>query len=153
MMIGVVLVAHGAIAQAYFDVVESISGSQEAFKILAISETDNMEDKRNDLMRIVDEVNQGAGAVVLTDLFGGTPSNLAISVLGLKPIEVIAGFNLPMILKLLTIRKKDDLSTVAQKAEEAGQKHIRIASEFLISNGAAIMPQRNEMAKAIGHDL
>ncbi len=153
MMIGVVLVAHGAIAQAYFDVVESISGSQEAFKVLAISETDNMEDKRNDLMRIVDEVNQGRGVVVLTDLFGGTPSNLAISVLGLKPIEVIAGFNLPMILKLLTIRKKDDLSIAAQKAEEAGQKHIRIASEFLISNGAAMTSQRSEMAKAVGHDL
>lgn len=152
-MIGVVLVAHGAIAQAYFDVVESISGSQEAFKVLAISETDNMEDKRNDLMRIVDEVNQGRGVVVLTDLFGGTPSNLAISVLGLKPIEVIAGFNLPMILKLLTIRKKDDLSIAAQKAEEAGQKHIRIASEFLISNGAAMTSQRSEMAKAVGHDL
>ncbi len=151
-MIGVVLVAHGAVAQAYFDVVVSISGAQEAFKVLAISEIDNMEDKRNALMHVVDEVNQGKGVVVLTDLFGGTPSNLAISMLGLKPIEVIAGFNLPMILKLLTVRKKDDLSTAAQKAEEAGQKHIRIASEFLVSNGAAVTPQRSKMAKIIGYD-
>ncbi len=161
-MIGVVLVAHGAIAESYFDVVKSISGPQKAFNVLAMSETDNMENKRQELMRIIDDVNQGKGVVVLTDLFGGTPANLAISILGIKQVEVIAGFNLPMILKLLSVRTKDDLATAVQKTEEAGKKHICIASEFLTANGAQAIgqphdqPQNqlgNKIAKSIGYDL
>ena len=135
-MIGIVLVAHGNIAQSFLDVVELISGSQKSFRALAISAADNIELKRSNLMDVIDAVDEGDGVVVLTDLFGGTPSNLAISVLGVKHIEVIAGVNVPMILKLLSIRDKDDLETCVNKVVAEGQKQIRIASEFLKSNGA-----------------
>lgn len=135
-MIGIVLVAHGNIAQSFFDVVELISGSQKSFRALAISAADNIELKRSNLMDVIDAVDEGDGVIVLTDLFGGTPSNLAISVLGVKHIEVIAGVNVPMILKLLSIRDKDDLETCVNKVVAEGQKQIRIASEFLKSNGA-----------------
>ncbi len=133
-MIGVVLVAHGNLAQSLFDVVELISGPQKAFRALAISAADNIETKRSDLMDVIDAVDEGDGVVVLTDLFGGTPSNLAISVLGLKHIEVIAGVNVPMILKLLSVRSRDDLATCVGKIVSEGQKHIRVASEFLRAN-------------------
>lgn len=88
-MIGVVLLAHGNFAQSLFDVVELISGPQKAFRALAIGAADNVELKRSTLMDVIDAVDEGDGVVVLTDLFGGTPSNLAISVLGLKNIEVV----------------------------------------------------------------
>lgn len=133
-MIGVVLVAHGNLAQSLLDVVELISGPQKAFRALAISAADNIEMKRSNLMDVIDAVDEGDGVAVLTDLFGGTPSNLAISVLGLKHIEVIAGVNVPMILKLLSIRAKDDLQTCVSKVVSEGQKHIRAASEFLKAN-------------------
>lgn len=130
-MIGVVLVAHGNLAQSLFDVVELISGPQKAFRALAIGAADNIETKRSDLMDVIDAVDEGDGVIVLTDLFGGTPSNLAISILGLKHIDVIAGVNVPMILKLLFVRTKDDLPTCVSKIVAEGQKHIRVASEFL----------------------
>lgn len=134
-MIGIVLVAHGNIAQSFLDVVELISGSQKLFRALAINAADNIELKRSNLMDVIDAVDEGDGVIVLTDLFGGTPSNLAISALGVKHIEVIAGVNVPMILKLLSIRDKDDLETCVNKIVAEGQKQIRIASEFLKSNG------------------
>ena len=133
-MIGIVLVAHGNLAQSLLDVVELISGSQKAFRALAISAADNIEMKRQDLLNVIDTVDQGSGVIVLTDLFGGTPSNLAISVLGLKNIEVIAGVNVPMILKLLSVRGKSDLQTAVSQIVTEGQKHIRVASEFLKAN-------------------
>jgi len=133
-MIGIVLVAHGNIAQSLLDVVELISGPQKSFRALSIATTDNIETKRSDLMGVIDAVDEGFGAIVLTDLFGGTPSNLAISALGLKKIEVITGVNVPMILKLLAVRTKDDLHTCVTKIVTEGQKHIRVASEFLKAN-------------------
>jgi PTS system mannose-specific IIA component len=136
-LIGIVLVTHGALAQSFLDVVELISGPQKSFRALEISATDNIEEKRNNLLEVIDAVDQGKGVIVLTDLFGGTPSNLAISVLGLKQIEVIAGVNVPMILKLISIREKDDLQTSVHKIVYEGQKHIRVASEFLKTSEVA----------------
>jgi PTS system mannose-specific IIA component len=130
-MIGVVLVAHGNLAQSLLDVVELISGPQKAFRAVAIGAADNIELKRSNLMDVIDAVDEGDGVIVLTDLFGGTPSNLAISVLGLKHIEVVAGVNVPMILKLLFARIQDDLATCVSKIVAEGQKQIRVASEFL----------------------
>ena len=102
-----------------------------------------------DLMDVIDAVDEGDGVVVLTDLFGGTPSNLAISVLGLKHIEVIAGVNVPMILKLLSIRAKDDLATCVTKIVGEGQKHIRVASEFLRANETVEAPSHQEAKRIV----
>ena len=130
-MIGIVLVAHGKLGDALLDVVQAVSGPQDAFQILGISSADDMEEMRVELIKHITDVDSGNGVVVLTDLFGGTPSNLAISILGVKDIEVLAGVNVPMILKLLDVRSTHDLKSAVLAAEEAGKKYIRIASKYL----------------------
>jgi PTS system mannose-specific IIA component len=130
-MIGIVLVAHGKLAEAFLDVVHTVSGQQKQIATFSVSTNDDIEHRRDDLIARIESVDSGKGVIVLTDLFGGTASNLAISVLAVWSIEVIAGMNLPMILKILSMRQTENLTTLVQKAEEAGKKYIRIASEYL----------------------
>ncbi|MCX7352993.1 MAG: PTS fructose transporter subunit IIA [Proteobacteria bacterium] len=98
---------------------------------IAFRPNDDAEIKRKELYKAIDELNTGRGVVILTDMFGGTPSNLAMSALGVKPIEVIAGVNLPMFIKFVENRKNTALREAAQKAFDAGRKYIQIASTLL----------------------
>ena len=133
-MIGLVLVTHGRLADELINALEHVVGSQKNVASVCIGPDDNMERRRNDILKSVEKVNDGAGVVVLTDMFGGTPSNLAISIMDKVPIEVIAGVNLPMLVKLASIRKTLNLGEAVARAQEAGKKYINIASQLLIDN-------------------
>ncbi len=131
-MIGLVLVTHGNLAQEFLGAMQHIMGPQMAVATVAIGPHDDMERRRADIIAAVTVVEQGAGVIILTDLFGGTPSNLAISLLEqYQDLEVIAGLNLPMLLKLATVRKTATLAEAVQQTCDAGRKYINVASEFL----------------------
>ena len=130
-MIGLVLVTHGQLAEEFRNAVEHVVGPQENFETVAIGADDDMEQRRRDIIDAVTKVDQGSGVVVLTDMFGGTPSNLAISVMETGRVEVIAGMNLPMLIKLSSIRKGDNLSASVEEAQAAGRKYINVASQLL----------------------
>lgn len=132
-MIGLVLVTHGQLANEFRHAVEHVVGPQENFETVAIGADDDMEQRRRDIVDAVERVNTGAGVIVLTDMFGGTPSNLAISVMESGQTEVIAGMNLPMLIKLSSIRKGDDMAAALTQAQAAGRKYINVASELLTS--------------------
>ena len=133
-MIGLVLVTHGRLADELINALEHVVGSQKNIASVCIGPDDDMERRRSDILKSVEKVNDGAGVVVLTDMFGGTPSNLAISIMVKVPIEVIAGVNLPMLVKLVSIRKTLNVSEAVARAQEAGKKYINIASQLLIDN-------------------
>ena len=133
-MIGLVLVTHGRLADELINALEHVVGSQKNIASVCIGPDDDMERRRSDMLKSVEKVNDGAGVVVLTDMFGGTPSNLAISIMDKVPIEVIAGVNLPMLVKLASIRKTLNLGEAVARAQEAGKKYINIASQLLIDN-------------------
>ena len=130
-MIGVVLVTHGRLAVEFRNAVEHVVGPQENFATIAIGADDDMEQRRQEIVEAVDDVDTGAGVVVLTDMFGGTPSNLAISVMESGRVEVIAGMNLPMLIKLTSVRKNDDMQSALNEAQTAGRKYINVASQVL----------------------
>lgn len=130
-MIGLVLVTHGQLAAEFRHAVEHVVGPQENFETVAIGADDDMEQRRRDIVDAVARVDTGAGVIVLTDMFGGTPSNLAISVMESGRTEVIAGMNLPMLIKLSSIRKGDDMATALDEAQAAGRKYINVASQLL----------------------
>jgi PTS system mannose-specific IIA component len=130
-MIGLVLVTHGRLAEEFRSAVEHVVGPQENFETVSIGADDNMEKRRSDIVDAVARVDQGSGVVVLTDMFGGTPSNLAISVMEAGHIEVIAGMNLPMLIKLSSVRKGDKLAAAVEEAQTAGRKYINVASQLL----------------------
>ena len=130
-MIGMVLVTHGRLAAEFIAALQHVVGRQEAIAAVCIGPDDDMEKRRQDILSAVAEVDDGSGVVLLTDMFGGTPSNLAISVMDKGKIEVIAGVNLPMLIKLGEIRTKADLVTAARAAQEAGRHYIRVASAEL----------------------
>lgn len=130
-MIGLVLVTHGRLAEEFRSAVEHVVGPQENFETVSIGADDNMEKRRSDIVDAVARVDQGSGVVVLTDMFGGTPSNLAISVMEAGHIEVIAGMNLPMLIKLSSVRKADKLAVAVEEAQAAGRKYINVASQLL----------------------
>lgn len=132
-MIGLVLVTHGQLANEFRHAVEHVVGPQENFETVAIGADDDMEQRRRDIVEAVARVDTGAGVVVLTDMFGGTPSNLAISVMESGRIEVIAGMNLPMLIKLSSIRKSDNMAAALDEAQAAGRKYINVASQLLAS--------------------
>lgn len=134
-MIGLVLVTHGRLAEEFKAALEHVVGPQTQVATIAIGPEDNMEQRRQDILGAVEEVNTGAGVVLLTDMFGGTPSNLAISVMDGKTIEVIAGVNLPMLIKLASVRADRDLADAVEEARKAGQKYISVASQVLSGNG------------------
>jgi PTS system mannose-specific IIA component len=130
-MIGLVLVTHGRLAEEFRNAVEHVVGPQENFETVSIGADDNMEKRRSDIVEAVARVDQGSGVVVLTDMFGGTPSNLAISVMEAGHIEVIAGMNLPMLIKLSSVRKGGKLAVAVEEAQAAGRKYINVASQLL----------------------
>jgi PTS system mannose-specific IIA component len=130
-MIGLVLVTHGQLATEMIAVLEHVVGPQENVNSVCIGPDDDMEKRRAEILSSVDAVDSGQGVVVLTDLFGGTPSNLAISIMDRANVEIIAGVNLPMLIKLASARKDKSLEDAVACAQEAGRKYINIASQLL----------------------
>jgi PTS system mannose-specific IIA component len=130
-MIGLVLVTHGALAVEFKSALEHVVGPQEQVETICIGPDDDMESRREDIIAAVGTVDTGKGVVILTDMFGGTPSNLAISVMKTVDAEVIAGMNLPMLVKLARVRNDLDLKPAVTTAAEAGRKYINVASESL----------------------
>lgn len=130
-MIGMVLVTHGALAIEFKLALEHVVGPQDYVETIAIGPDDDMEQRREDILAAVDRAEQGKGVVILTDMFGGTPSNLAISVMQTREVEVIAGVNLPMLVKLARVRADAGIKAAVREAAEAGRKYINVASETL----------------------
>jgi len=130
-MIGLVLVTHGQLAAEFVRAMEHVVGPQEAVESICIGPEDDMEARRADIARAIAAVDQGRGVILLTDLFGGTPSNLAISLMEPGRIGVIAGVNLPMLIRLEGARKMMKVQTAVAAAREAGRKYISVASEVL----------------------
>ena len=130
-MIGVVIVAHGGLAGEFRAALEHVVGRQEHLEAFSIGPEDDVEHRRTELIEAVRRVNADRGVVVLTDMFGGTPSNLAISVMDRGKIEVVAGVNLPMLIKLASLRQSEGLERAVAGAQEAGRKYINVASHIL----------------------
>jgi PTS system mannose-specific IIA component len=130
-MIGLVLVTHGRLAEEFVTAMEHVVGKQERVETVCIGPEDDMEERRNDIATAIARVDAGRGVILLTDLFGGTPSNLAISLLERGRIEVIAGINLPMLIRLESVRKSMQVVDAVAAAREAGRKYISVASEVL----------------------
>jgi mannose PTS system EIIA component len=130
-MIGMILVTHGRLAEEFVHAMEHVVGQQPDVAVVCIGPNDDMEARRKEIARAIERVDSGRGAVLLTDLFGGTPSNLAISLLKRGRTEVIAGINLPMLIRLAGARKEMELGAAAAAARDAGRNYITIASEFL----------------------
>jgi mannose PTS system EIIA component len=130
-MIGIVLVTHGRLAAEFVAALEHVVGAQTQIAAVCIGPDDDMEQRRQDILRSIGEVDTGEGAVLLTDMFGGTPSNLAISVMDRGKVEVIAGVNLPMLIKLASLRQNESLERTVLGAQEAGRKYINVASQLL----------------------
>jgi PTS system mannose-specific IIA component len=129
-IIGLVIVAHCGLAEEFRAALEYVGGPQGQLETISIA-TDDDEARRQDILAAVRRVDTGAGVVVVTDMFGGTPSNLAISLLDEANVEVVAGVNLPMLVKLASVRGKVPLGTAADLAKEAGRKYISVASQVL----------------------
>jgi mannose PTS system EIIA component len=130
-MIGMVLVTHGRLAAEFVAAPEHVVGAQTQIAAVCIGPDDDMEQRRQEILRSIGEVDTGEGAVLLTDMFGGTPSNLAISVMDRGKVEVIAGVNLPMLIKLASLRQSESLERTVLGAQEAGRKYINVASQLL----------------------
>ncbi|MCF6326855.1 MAG: PTS sugar transporter subunit IIA [Devosiaceae bacterium] len=130
-MIGMVLVTHGRLAVEFRSALEHVVGPQENCETVCIGPDDDMEERRNDILSAVEAADSGGGVVVLTDMFGGTPSNLAISIMQNREVEVIAGVNLPMLVKLARVRANLDLRTSVREAQDAGRKYINVANDIL----------------------
>jgi len=130
-LIGLVLVTHGRLALELVAALEHVVGPQSQVGTVCIGPEDDMEKRRADIVKAVEATNAGSGVVVLTDMFGGTPSNLAISIMDTAPVEVIAGVNLPMLIKLASARSTENLQTAVAQAQEAGRKYINVASSLL----------------------
>ncbi|MFW2829962.1 PTS sugar transporter subunit IIA [Sphingomonas sp. ID0503] len=130
-MIGLVLVTHGRLAAEFVTAMEHVVGPQDAIESICIGPDDDMEVRRADIATAVGDVDGGDGVIILTDLFGGTPSNLAISLMRPGRVEVIAGINLPMLIRLEGARKTMKVKAAVAAAREAGRKYISVASEVL----------------------
>jgi PTS system mannose-specific IIA component len=130
-MIGLVIVTHGRLAEEFVSAMEHVVGPQTAVKAICIGPEDDMERRRSDILKACAVVDSGDGVILLTDMFGGTPSNLAISVMEQTRAEVIAGLNLPMLIKLASVRQREDLQSCVAHAQEAGRKYISVASYVL----------------------
>ena len=130
-MIGLVLVTHGRLALEFIHALEHVVGKQSQLEAVCIGPDDKMDTRRADIAMAIAKVNAGQGAIILTDMFGGTPSNLSISLLQEGQVEVVAGLNLPMLVKLARVRKDFPLLKAATAAQDAGRKYINIASQVL----------------------
>ena len=133
-MIGLVIVTHGQLAESFVEALEHVVGPRENIRAICIYPQDNMDQQRENILKMVEEVDSGEGVILLTDLFGGTPSNLAISALGVKSIEVIAGINLPMLVRLARLKEGTPLKEAVAQGQEAGRKYIHAASTLLEGN-------------------
>lgn len=131
MMIGLVVVTHGRLAAEFVAAMEHVVGKQDQCVAVCIEANDDMEEKRAEIASAAAAVDSGKGVILLTDMFGGTPSNLAISLLGRPNLEVIAGINLPMLIKLASVRKQKNVNEAVDMAQEAGRKYISVASRLL----------------------
>ncbi len=134
-MIGLVFVTHGNLASEFIAAMEHVVGKQAQIECVCIGPEDNMEARRQEILTKTKKVDDGSGVLLLTDMFGGTPSNLAMSIIGHGKYDVIAGVNLPMLIKLATARVDQTLDVCVNLAQEAGKKHINVASQLL--NGSA----------------
>lgn len=130
-MIGLVIVTHGGLAREFRAALEHIVGAQRQIETVQIGPDDDMEQRRGEIIDAIASTNTGDGVVVLTDMFGGTPSNLAISVMDDANVEVIAGINLPILVKLAALRSEVDLKDAVRQARDAGRKYIKVASQEL----------------------
>jgi len=130
-MIGMVLVTHGRLAEEFRSALEHVVGPQDNCETVSIGPDDDMEERRNDIVAAVGRVETGDGVVILTDMFGGTPSNLAISVMQNREVEVIAGVNLPMLVKLARVRGEMEMKAAVREAQDAGRKYINVANDVL----------------------
>lgn len=130
-MIGIVIVTHGGLAVEFRAAMEHVVGPQKQVETIAIGPEDDMEERRRDILAAVKSADSGDGVVILTDMFGGTPSNLAISVMNEASVEVIAGVNLPMLIKLASVRDEADLAKAVDLAKDSGRKYISVASQIL----------------------
>jgi mannose PTS system EIIA component len=133
-MIGLIVVTHGNLAREFVAALEHVVGPQQQIVPVSIFPNDEMEERRNSILDAVRKAGTGDGVIILTDMFGGTPSNLAISVMESGSIEVIAGVNLPMLVKLARVREEASLAEALTKAQEAGRKYIHVASLVLNAN-------------------
>ena len=133
-MIGIIIITHGNLALELKSAMEYILGIQKNVEIISIKSDDDLEIKKTDLEEAIEKVNENIGTIILTDMFGGTPSNLAMSFLEVGKVEIISGANLPMLVKLIGLRDSNDLQKVAQESKESAQKYISIASEILSEN-------------------
>ena len=134
-MIGLVLVTHGRLAEEFVAATEHVVGPQPRTRTVCIGPDDDMERRRRDILDAIGETDAGDGVIVLTDMFGGTPSNLAISVMESANVEVIAGMNLPMLIKLASVRAGHDLRSAVAAAQEAGRTYIHVAGRLLEDDG------------------
>ena len=130
-MIGLVIVTHGRLAEEFVFAMEHVVGPQTAVAAICIGPEDDMEQRRRDILEAASDVDTGDGVILLTDMFGGTPSNLAISVMEQTHAEVIAGLNLPMLIKLASVRGREPLTACVAHAQDAGRKYISVASYVL----------------------
>ena len=133
-MIGIIIVTHGNLALELKSAMEHILGIQKNIEIISIKPDDDLEIKKSTLEESIKKVDEENGVIILTDMFGGTPSNLAISLLKIGKVEIISGVNLPMLIKLIGLRDSNDLQKVATESKESAQKYISIASEILSEN-------------------
>ncbi|MBT6440831.1 MAG: PTS sugar transporter subunit IIA [Alphaproteobacteria bacterium] len=130
-MIGLVLVTHGRLAEEFIAATEHVVGPQTQTQSVCIGADDDMEERRKEILAAIEDVNDGSGVILLTDMFGGTPSNLAISVMDQTKVEVLAGMNLPMLIKLASVRRDSPLEEAVASAQDSGRKYINIASRLL----------------------
>lgn len=130
-MIGIVLVTHGRLAVEFRAALEHVVGEQQQIEAVTIGPDDDVERRRQDIIEAVKRVDSGDGVAILTDMFGGTPSNLSISVMNRPKVEVLAGINLPMLVKLAKVRDETPLPDAVAQAQEAGRKYITLASRVL----------------------
>jgi PTS system mannose-specific IIA component len=135
-MIGLILVTHGRLADQFVEAMEHVVGKQTDIATVCIGPNDDMEQRRAEIADKIEAVETGEGVIILTDLFGGTPSNLAISLLEAGQVEVIAGINLPMLIRLAGARKSMSVVAAVEAAQIAGRNYITVASEFLGSEPA-----------------
>lgn len=133
-MIGIVVVSHGELARELVRAAEHVVGKQSAFQAISIEAEDDMEDRRDEIRETVRECDNGKGVIILTDMFGGTPSNLALSNLAPGKVDVVGGVNLPMLIHLVQVRSDLTLQEAAHAAADAGQRYIRVGSEVLGKN-------------------
>jgi len=130
-MIGIVLISHGRLAQEFAEALEHVVGKQDHLATISLFPQDDIEAKREEILATVGKVENGQGVVILTDMFGGTPSNLAHSLLDKAGVEIVAGMNLPLLIKLVSVRKTQPLHEAVLLAQEAGRKYIHVASHIL----------------------